>query len=692
MKKWYEMKAKGNQTADIQIYDEIGIWGITAKDFANDLKALGSDIKVLNVSLNSPGGSVIDGNAIYNSLVNHKARVNVSIDSVALSMGSVIAMAGDFIFMAENALMMIHNPFGMAMGDSDELRKTADVMDKMKNSLIKAYTRKTGKDAEELSALMDAETWMDADEALEAGFVDEITAAAEIAASFDLSKFDFKNTPKDFAKVENQSILDDDKTLADKEAKAIADADTMLAAVDKNNEEDIMQTEEQIKAAAEKAAAADKLIAEKATAMANEIEDNRKKEIVAIFDSHPDHKAVLQACLVDGKVTSDMARGKLLDSIGASSGSLAGDTRIETIADARDKFRAGALEAIAIRHGAAKDDGKNEMRGSTMLDLAKKSLEIAGFNYAGMDKMRIVAAAFTHSTSDFPYLLENSLGKELRNAYGAFAETWSSWCDIGSVPDFKSNSRIQMGSFNNLDVIPEGGEYTAGSFGEERELIQAETKGKMISLTRQMIINDDLGGFMRIAQAMGRAAARTVGNDVYTLLASNPLMNDGINLFDSANAPVGHQNIYGNGAPPSVSELGGMRTMMRKQRDTDLNDYLNIQPAYILCGVELEDTMNVLLASETDPSTGQNNAAVPNPIRNIAELITDPRLGANEYWMVASPNEAPLIEVAFLDGNQTPYLESHQGFTVDGTMWKVRMDYGLSAIDWRGGVYNDGVV
>ena len=183
---------------------------------------------------------------------------------------------------------------------------------------------------------------------------------------------------------------------------------------------------------------------------------------------------------------------------------------------------------------------------------------------------------------------------------------------------------------------------------------------------------------------MGRAAGRTVGSDVYTLLKANSLMFDGVAMFDAA-----HSNVAASAAAPTAAILGAMRTQMRKQKDIDDNEFLNIQPAYIICGVELEDTMNVLISSETDPS--QANSKKPNPIRNIATLITDPRLNATEYYMVAKASEAPLIEVAFLDGNQTPYVESQMGFTVDGSMWKVRMDYGMSGIDFRGGVYNAGV-
>ena len=132
---WYEFKALENGATEIYVYDEIGFWGITAKDFARDLKELDPKGEI-NLRINSPGGSVTDGIAIYNLLKNHKAKVNTFVDGLAASMASVIAMAGDTITMPENALMMIHNPWGGAMGDADELRKTADVLDKMKTALV----------------------------------------------------------------------------------------------------------------------------------------------------------------------------------------------------------------------------------------------------------------------------------------------------------------------------------------------------------------------------------------------------------------------------------------------------------------------------------------------------------------------------------------------------------------------------
>ncbi len=198
MKK-YEVKAKADK-AEIWIYEEIGGGdffggGITSKQFAEDVKKLGS-VKEISVRINSPGGSVFEGNAIYNILQSHPARIVVDIDGLAASIASVIAMAGDEIRMADNALMMIHPAWGFAMGNSEDMRKTADMLDKVDASITTTYVKRTKKDERVIRDMMLPETWMSAKEALDNGFIDSISDAAELAASFDLSKFGYRNAPK----------------------------------------------------------------------------------------------------------------------------------------------------------------------------------------------------------------------------------------------------------------------------------------------------------------------------------------------------------------------------------------------------------------------------------------------------------------------------------------------------------------
>lgn len=193
---WFEFRpTAAGSDPEILIYDYIGAFGVTAKDFHDQLKALGNP-KNITVHINSPGGEVFPGTAIYNMLRQHKARITMIIDGVAASMASLIAMAGDEIIMPANSFLMIHNPGGFVLGTSKDLRDHADMLDKLKQGMVEAYTRKSGKTDEEVAQIMDDETWYTAAEAVEAGFADKLDEPVQIAATFDfLSKY--RNPPDD---------------------------------------------------------------------------------------------------------------------------------------------------------------------------------------------------------------------------------------------------------------------------------------------------------------------------------------------------------------------------------------------------------------------------------------------------------------------------------------------------------------
>jgi ATP-dependent Clp protease protease subunit len=186
-KTWYSVKAKADdQPAEISIFDEIGFWGVNAAAFIADLKKI--DAKELTVLINSPGGSVFDGLAIYNALRQHPANVTVKVMGVAASAASFIAMAGDKIIMPENSFMMVHNPMGGVFGNAEDMREWADTLDKIASSLIGIYVARTGKSEEEVKSLLDAETWMTAKEALDLGFADEVVAEMKVAARFEIEQ------------------------------------------------------------------------------------------------------------------------------------------------------------------------------------------------------------------------------------------------------------------------------------------------------------------------------------------------------------------------------------------------------------------------------------------------------------------------------------------------------------------------
>lgn len=191
MKKPYVLQAKGPKAAELLIYEDIGegwFGGLSAKQFAEDLKALGT-LDELDVRINSYGGAIFDGFAMYSTLARHRARKTVHVDGVAASSASVIAMAGDEIRVAANGFVMIHNPWGFAQGYADELRKQADLLDQVRGAIAGVYTARTGQSVEKVLELMDAETWMGADDALALGFADQVSPELKMAARAEPGRF-----------------------------------------------------------------------------------------------------------------------------------------------------------------------------------------------------------------------------------------------------------------------------------------------------------------------------------------------------------------------------------------------------------------------------------------------------------------------------------------------------------------------
>ena len=185
--KWYNIQNKAGKPADVYIFDEIGTYGITAQEFITDIKDL-KDTPI-NLRINSLGGDVFDGMAMYNVIKRREAKTTVYIEGIAASIATIISLGADEVVMAENSLFMIHNAWGGTMGEAKDMRKSADTLDKISNELTDIYRKKTGLSYDALAEMMDEETWLNANEALEMGFIDTISDSIKVAAKYDVSKF-----------------------------------------------------------------------------------------------------------------------------------------------------------------------------------------------------------------------------------------------------------------------------------------------------------------------------------------------------------------------------------------------------------------------------------------------------------------------------------------------------------------------
>ncbi len=390
-----------------------------------------------------------------------------------------------------------------------------------------------------------------------------------------------------------------------------------------------------------------------------------------------------------------------------SDAKIAGGPNIESGEAEKDKFLRGAGDALILRSGQsakviefAKREGREikidgrEFRGMSMVAIAARCLEMAGVRTSGMDSMELVGKALTfrtsyNGTSDFAVLLENTMHKTLLPAYELAAVTWRRFCGVGSVSDFRPFPRYRRGTFGALQRVNEHGEFTNQQIPDgAKEVQQATTKGNIAAISRQAIINDDMGVFSQIGPDFGRAASMTVEKDVFALLAENggmgPDMQDGNPLFDST-----HGNI-GSSSPLTVAGLDADRSQMKRQKDLSGNDFLGLMPAVLLVATELEGTGIVVIGAEFDNTAGVA-LQTPNRVRNmVRDIVGTPYLEGTTRYLFADPKSSPTIEVAFLNGQESPVLEVQNGWRVDGVEWKVRLDYGVAAVDSKTAIINDG--
>lgn len=689
--------------ATIKLYGVIGDWweGLDAATVVRAIEAVPAE-EELHVRINSNGGFVAEGLPIYNTLKQRPGRVVVHIDGLAASMASAIAMAGDEVIAPVNAIVMIHDPETTASGNAAWMRKTAGWLDIVGGSLLSIYRDKTGIAEDELRAMLAAETYMGAAEAAERGFVDTVLSgdaaptAATVNAAIETAVAQL-NTFLSRPNLRDAAIgracapeIDRLAAMATRIPAARAAAAIRPAPPAPPNEETEMSgtdTSAAITQADVQAAATAAVTAERARV--DEIQGAVRAAKLPAILGEADCATFTAKLLKDG-VTADDARKQIIDKLAASTGGIEihNQVRIQVGQDARDKFRAGASLAIQARAGMIKDDATNEFRGLTLRELARDSLHRAGVGTTALSPLDMIGMAFTygHGTGDFPYILEATARKAMLKGWEENDETFRVWTGTGTLTDFKIHSRVDLGLAPNLAVVPEGAEYKYITISDRKETAQLATYGRLFAITRQAIINDDLGAFTRIPQRMGRAAIRTIGNLVYyNIINANPTMGDGTALFEATT----HKNYTASGTAPTAAAVSAGRALMAKQVDPDAiaDGGLNIRPKYMLVPPEIEDTARVLAASEFDPSKTQRT---PNPVRGTFEVVSEARLsntsqsGSTTAWyLAADPMMHDTVEVLYLDGQQQPFLEQKDGWSIDGTEFKVRIDAAAKVWDHR---------
>lgn len=364
---------------------------------------------------------------------------------------------------------------------------------------------------------------------------------------------------------------------------------------------------------------------------------------------------------------------------------------VEIVRDAVDGAREFVENSLCLRMGLELPFKKTEASHISLVDMARELFIATGRvevrRMSKSDVARMCFRAGANSTSDFPAMMANSIGKRLGKAYAEAPSTWQIWCASVEVPDFKDIDVIRVGEGAELGLVPEGGDYPEETYGEEKESYKLSKYGKTFRLTWEALINDDLRVFDKTAKRQGYMAKRKVNVLAYAVLTGNANMSDGKALFHAD-----HFNLKSSGGTaPSVDALNTARAAMRTQKGIDTDLPLNLEPKFMILPAALEGTGKQLVTSEYVPGTNQGHSK--NIHFGTLTPVVEGLLDANDpakWYLAADQNQADTVEVAFLEGHREPFLDELPQSKPDVREYYTRMPCAAKAIDWRGMYRNDG--
>ncbi|MEO1700257.1 MAG: prohead protease/major capsid protein fusion protein [Planctomycetota bacterium] len=338
------------------------------------------------------------------------------------------------------------------------------------------------------------------------------------------------------------------------------------------------------------------------------------------------------------------------------------------------------------KYGMKDDDDARGLRGESILELGMRHLRALGVPVDGFTSKNARAKQILqtrgHTTTDFPAILANIAGRILSDGFESAPRDFEPLVRERSAPDFKEIRTVKLGAASQLERVLEGGEYEHGTIGEGAEAYRVLKYGRILQITREAIINDDLDTFTRLPQKLGQQAALIENLIFWALLGENPLLADGLPLFHASRG-----NIVTS--PLGQAGLTEARTAMRLQTDLDGRTRINVIPRFIAVPAELEMEARRLLVLNTVP----NETSQANPFTGTLAPIGSPFLSDysdREWYMLASPSEVDTLEMAYLQGERAPYLETQDGFETDGVKLKLRHQFGMKPIDHRGLVKSTG--
>jgi len=659
----------------------------------------GMDGGPLTVRINSGGGIAMDGQTIYTLLRNYPGPVDVVIDGVAMSAASLIAMAGDTITMPAGSLMMIHDPahfITSGRGTEEDHLTSARALRVAANAYADVYASRAGMSRDAAREIMRAETYYDGPGAIEAGFADatDETAAAAEAADFDYSIYAHapeallqRHPGKRRSKTAVMAMMAGHPAQPRKGSKMADDTTTP-------EEEDTITTadEESTTLSDASTPATGEVEEEAATVTAEDGEDEEDTPPMQSVASGPPAIADVRA-LVDlsGGTADDVLdyvqRGMSMDAITRDlrarkqqeTQTMTGP-RARITRDERTTRRQAMTEAIVAQVG--RGDPTDRARPYMGQSLAQMAADCAGYRgplRSAGDRIEAFTMA-SHSTSDFPAIFENALNKLLLERYQVAEPTYRRIARQRNFSDFRPTNLVRAGDFPSLQAINETGEIKFGTFGENKETAVLTPYGIGLTISRQMMINDDLGAIEEVLAGYGDSIAQFEESTFYAF-AFSAALSDGNPVFHSS-----HNNLAGSGTAITVAAVSAGRAAIRKQKSLD-GQKLNWAPSILLVGPDKE--------TEAEQLVSEIQAAKMSDVNIFSgrlQVVTTAEITGNAWHLLVGSERAGAAcwVYGYLDGAEAPRLRREEPFGRQGFSMTVEHDFGLGAVDYRGGYKNPG--
>lgn len=642
------------------------------------------------VRLNSIGGDPVAGEAIRSVLAGHPGGVRIVVEGCAASAASLLLMGGRRREMTAGSWIMIHNPSAWVSGGADELRAQADVLDMLARIYGQVYAQASGQTVDDIITMMAAETYMDADAAIAAGFIHALAAAD--APPPEVPEPPAAVPPSEVARTEMRDAMTHWGAMMRACNPVSAPGAEVIAASSRGTPAPAAITmEATMPTLTTPAPGQDPATQTQTAVMAERRRVTDIRQMATPFMAAGRLTEADVQALIDDGTSAEAAGSRLMATMAAREPVGSNIAPAPRGRDETETRRMAMEDSLVLRlSGSPIEDqtraaAARQYMDHSLVEMAAGRLghsRVPG-NFAGREE--VLRMAFL-STSDFPALFENALNRSLAARYAQATPTYRRIARQRTYVDFRAHTTVRVGDFPEMQpVSPEGGEVKAGKFSEAKETTSVTAYGIQVPISRQMLVNDSLGGIQQILNDRGAAVARFEEKTFYAMMLGGSNA-DGPTLVETSRQVFNttDNTKSSSGGAIGVTTVSVGRAKMMAQTSSD-GGKLGLYPTILLCGPDKLTEAEQLVAT-IQPTQASN----VNVFSGRLDPVSTPWITGNAWYLFADPGAAACFEWGLLDGYSAPRFRMDEPFGVQGVAFSLEHDFGCGAIDFRAGYKNAG--